>query len=144
MVSIEKIPGSGWYFNLHKSLGLVAAALILMRILWRLAHKPAPLPKSIVMWQVNISRLVHFSLYVCMVLMPLTGYIGASYSKNGITFFGLSLPQWANANHDIAEQFFEIHEIIAWILIALIIFHVLAAFQHLYFKKDGVFRRMWF
>lgn len=144
MTSIEDVPGSSWYFNLHKSLGLVAAALILMRIFWRLTHKSAPLPETVAKWQVKISRFVHFLLYICMVLMPLTGYLGASFTKKGIAFFGWQLPQWVNANHDTAEQFFDIHETIAWILIILISLHVLAAFQHLFFKKDGVFRRMWF
>jgi cytochrome b561 len=142
MTSIEDAPGSSWYFNLHKSLGLIAAALILMRIFWRLTHKPVPLPEPVIMLQVKISRLVHFLLYICMVLMPLTGYLGATFSKHGIAFFGLQLPQWVNANHDVAEQFFEIHETIAWVLIVLISLHVLAAFQHLFLKKDGVFRRM--
>lgn len=144
MTSIEDAPGSSWYFNLHKSLGLVAATLILMRIFWRLAHKPVPLPETVANWQVKISHLIHFMLYICMILMPLTGYLGASYSKDGVAFFGWQLPQWMNANHDVAEQFFEIHETIAWILIALILLHVMAAFQHLFFKKDGVFHRMWF
>jgi cytochrome b561 len=55
------------------------------------------------------------------------------------SFFGLQLHQWANANHDIAEKFFDIHESIAWVLIVLIILHLLAAFQHLFLKKRWCF-----
>jgi cytochrome b561 len=144
MMSIEDQPGSGWYFNLHKSLGLIAATLILLRILWRLTHKIAPLPGSIPKWQAKLARSIHFFLYCCMVAMPLTGFIGASYGGHGVAFFGWKLPDWASKNHDIAKQLFEIHGIIAWVLVVLIAFHVLAAFKHLIINKDGVFQRMWF
>jgi cytochrome b561 len=144
MMEIEDQPGSAWYFNLHKSFGLIAATLILLRLLWRLSHKPAPLPDSVPRWQGKISRFIHFLLYVCMIVMPITGFLGASFSKYGINFFGWQLPEWAAKNHDISEQFFEIHETFAWILVALVILHVLAAIKHLIINKDGVFQRMWF
>mgnify|MGYP003296379857 CR=1 FL=1 len=46
MMAIEEQPGSGWYFALHVSFGLTVAVLIALRIVWRLGHKPAPLPAS--------------------------------------------------------------------------------------------------
>lgn len=144
MMEIEDQPGSAWYFNIHKSFGLIAATLILLRLLWRLSHKPAPLPDSVPSWQAKSSRFIHFLLYVCMLVMPLTGFLGASFSKYGIAFFGHQLPEWTVKNHDIAEQFFEIHETFAWILVVLVILHVLAALKHLIINKDGVFQRMWF
>ena len=41
MMSVEEEPGSEWLFGLHISLGLTAAALIVMRLFWRLRHVPA-------------------------------------------------------------------------------------------------------
>ncbi|CAN5354695.1 cytochrome b/b6 domain-containing protein [soil metagenome] len=144
MMSIENQPGSGWYFNLHKSFGIIAATLILLRLIWVFSHKPAPLPTSVPRWQAKIARGLHMLLYICMILMPITGFIGASFSKHGVAFFGLELPSWGNPNHDIAEQFFNIHGIIAWALVVLITLHLLAALKHLVINKDGVFQRMWF
>lgn len=144
MMSIEDQPNSGWYFDMHKSFGLVAASLILLRIVWRVTHKPAPLPLSVPRWQVKVALLVQGLLYVCMIVMPLTGFIGASFSKHAIVFFGLPLPSWVNPNHDIAELFFEVHETVAWILVALVGLHVLGAFKHLFIDKDAVFQRMLF
>lgn len=143
MISIEKQPNSGWYFNAHKSFGLVAAALILLRLFWRLNHKPAPLPTTVPLWQAKITRLIHWLLYICIIIMPVTGFLGASFSKHGVIFFGLQVPTWVNQNHGIAEQFFEVHKFVAWILITLIVLHVLAAFKHLFINKDKVFQRMW-
>ena len=144
MMSIEDQSGSDWYFNLHKSFGLIAATLIFLRLIWRFTHESIPLPISVPRWQAIIARTIHWLLYVCMFLMPLTGFIGASFSKHGIAFFGLQLPSWVKQNHDIAEQFFDIHGIIAWILVTLVSLHILAALKHLFINKDGIFQRMWF
>ncbi|MDR3492388.1 MAG: cytochrome b [Gammaproteobacteria bacterium] len=144
MMSIEDQPDSGWYFKMHKSFGLIAATLILFRLIWRLFHTPAPLPSSIPLWQAKAARGLHFLLYIFMILMPLTGFLGASFSEHGVNFFSLKLPTWIAENKDISEQFFEAHGIIAWILVTLISLHALAAFKHFFINKDGVFQRMWF
>lgn len=144
MMSIEDQPNSGWYFNLHKSFGLIAAALIIFRLIWRFTHKPASLPPTVPLWQAKLSRAVHLLLYLCMLIMPITGFIGASFSKHGVIFFGIQLPRWVNQSHDIAEKFFEVHEWVAWILVGLVVLHILAAIKHLFINKDNVFQRMWF
>ena len=144
MVLMEGTPETRWYFNLHKSLGLIAAILIFFRLIWRLMHTPAPLPLSIPRWQARLSRLIHVLLYVCMILMPISGFMGASFGKYGILFFGIQLPTWVNQRQDLSEQFFEVHEWVAWILVGLIVFHFFAAMKHLLINKDKVFQRMWF
>ena len=144
MTEIEDDPGSAWFFNLHKSIGLVIAGLVLLRLVWRLGHRPAPLPASLPSWQVSLSRATHWLLYAAMVAMPLFGIIGALLSKKGIVFFGTALPRVFEANHDLAEIFFDAHSITAWILVALVSLHVLAGLKHLLVDKNGVFQRMWF
>lgn len=143
MMSIEREPGADWYFDLHKSIGLIAAALILVRIVLRLRHRPAPLPNTTPAWQRLSSAATHWLLYLCMAILPVTGYIGASLGKKGISFFGSRLPAWAAANHDIAEYFFSIHSITVWILAVLISLHLLAGLKHLIIDRDGIFQRMW-
>jgi cytochrome b561 len=144
MMSIEDEPGSGWYFDLHKSLGIVAAVLILVRAAWRLANTPDALPFNVARWQAAGSRAIHRLLYVAMVAMPLVGIAGAMLSKSGVIFFGSTMPRLFTPNHDLAEIFFTAHSIVAWALVGLISIHVLAALKHLVIDKDGVFQRMWF
>jgi cytochrome b561 len=144
MMSVEDEPGSGRYFELHKSLGLVIAALVAARILWRLTHRPAALPASVPAWQARLSAVTVGLLYALMVLLPITGYLGASYSKHGVALFGLATPQWALPDHDTAEWFFDIHGVLIWVLVALVAVHVLGALKHLLIDKDGVFQRMGF
>ena len=144
MMEIEDDPGSIWFFNLHKSIGLVIAGLVLLRLVWRLGHRPAPLPASLPFWQVNVSRATHGLLYAAMIAMPTFGIIGSLLSKKGIVFFGSALPRVFEANHDLAEVFFDAHSFTTWILVVLVSLHVLAGLKHLLVDKDGVFQRMWF
>ncbi|CAN5351222.1 cytochrome b [soil metagenome] len=144
MMAIEGDSDSAWFFNLHKSIGLVIAGLVLVRLLWRLTHRPAPLPPSVPRWQVSASTAGHWLLYAVMIAMPAFGIIGSLLTKHGIVFFGLPLPKVLEANHDLAELFFQAHSVTAWILIVLVTLHALAGFKHLLIDKDGVFQRMWF
>ena len=79
-----------------------------------------------------------------MIVMPVTGYLGAAHQKSVPKFFGINTPSWAVPNHDLAEQFFTLHSITAWVLVILIIVHALAGIKHLILDKDQVFERMWF
>lgn len=144
MMSIEDEPGSDWYFNLHKSIGVLIVALVLLRLLWRLTHTPTPLPASIASWQVMASKAGHGLLYLAMLAMPFFGIVGTLLSKDETLLFGIALPRMAAPNHDLGEIFFEAHSITAWIFVALIALHALAGLKHLVMDKDGVFQRMWF
>lgn len=143
MLKIEKDPASAWYFDKHKSLGMIAFVLVLLRIWWRAGHRPAPLPATVPRWQVVLAHLTEWSLYGCLFLMPILGFLGASYSEEGVTFFGAPLPAWVPQNHDRSEFLFSLHIGLAWVMVALIALHVAGALRHLLIDRDGVFQRMW-
>lgn len=143
MMWIEHQPGSETLFELHKSIGLVIAALVAVRILWRLTHRPEPLPAG-PPWQARFATVSHASLYVLMVALPITGYVGACYSKAGVHWFGIATPQWTAPDHDTAERYLTAHAVLLWTTVALVVVHVAAALKHLLADKDGVFQRMWF
>lgn len=143
MLSIEETPGSAAYFAWHVSLGLTAAALIALRLLWRLRHRPHPLPPGIPAWQAQTAGLTHALMYVLLLAMPVTGYLGAAFTGKVVAYFGLPLPAWAKTNDALKEQLFTAHGVIAWALVVLVVLHVGAALKHLLIDKDGVFQRMW-
>jgi cytochrome b561 len=144
MMAIEDDPGSGWYFDQHKSFGLLLFALVLIRVVWRSTHKPQPLPATVPAWQKTLAGLTQWLLYGCMLAMPIIGFVGASYTKRGVALFGVRFPAWLTPDHDVAEQFFALHSILAFVLTALIVLHVAASLKHLWMDKDRVFHRMWF
>lgn len=143
MMSVEKEPGSAPLFDLHKSIGFTVFALIAVRIAWRATHRPEGLPDSVPRWQARASALLHGALYAAMVAMPVTGYLGASHQKRAPLFFGLPTPRWAAPDHDVAEQWFGIHSVVAWVLVVLVALHVAAGLKHLLVDRDHVFQRMW-
>lgn len=143
MMAVEDEPGADKYFNLHKSVGILIFGLVLIRAVWRIGHKPAELPASLPKWEVVAASLVQWLLYGCMIVLPITGFIGALYSKSGVTFFGAHFPTGVLPNHDTAEQFFEIHETLAWTLVVLVTIHTVAGLKHLFINRDKVFQRMW-
>ena len=143
MLSIEDKPGSSWYFALHVSLGLTLVALVALRVAWRLGHVPPTLPDSVARWEVKSARASHLLLYLMMVLLPVTGYLGASVSGDPVSYFGLPLPSWSARIDSLKELFFGAHSVLAWTLVVLVAVHVLGAVKHLVKGKDGVFWRMW-
>lgn len=119
-----------FWFLLHKSLGISIAVLILMRVAWRIFHPAPSLPSSIPLWQQKLSGGVHGLLYVLMIAMPLTGYLQSMYSKYDTKLWGIVLPRLAEADPDMREYFSEIHEVLAFTLIALLLLHIGAAVKH--------------
>jgi cytochrome b561 len=119
-----------FWFLLHKSMGITVAAFILLRIVWRLTHKSPPLPASIPTWQQRVSSLVHYLLYGLMIAMPITGYLQSMYSKYDTKLWGITLPRLAEADTVARETFTDIHQILAYLFIALLVLHVGAALKH--------------
>ena len=144
MIDIPKQPVGVrlYWFNLHKSIGLTLALLIAVRIAWRLTRRPPPLPDSVPPWQRRVARASHFLLYVCMVTMPLAGYLGSTFSGYPIKFFGATLPGWGFKDESLKDFFSAVHLTTAWIFMTLIGLHVAAALKHRIVDKDEVFARM--
>ena len=136
-------PLRGPYVNIHKSTGLVLAVLIILRILWRLAHRPPDYPTFIATWERTASKVTQFLLYTCMLLMPLSGYIASNFSKYGVKLFNsITLPPWGTNDPKIYAVFNTTHVITSYLLVTLIVLHLLGAFRHA-LRRDGILARMW-
>ncbi|MGC2164416.1 MAG: cytochrome b [Gallionella sp.] len=143
MVDIPKgTPNRAFYFNLHKSFGVLTAVLILARIYWRLTHSAPPLSTGMPRWTDKAASWSHRLLYLCMVLQPATGYLSSSFNKYGVKFFGVALPNWGWEDAPLRDLFQSYHGLIAVMLVALIAIHIFAAFKHLFVDRDRIFQRM--
>lgn len=64
----------GWFFALHISSGLTILALSVVRVGWRLTHRPPPkLPMQ--RWERWLASGVHVLLYAAMLFVPWTGWV---------------------------------------------------------------------
>jgi cytochrome b561 len=136
-------PARAATINLHKSVGLVLGALIVLRLLWRLRHRPPRWPASLPLWQQRAARLGHHALYACMLTMPLSGYIASNFSKHGIKFFGIALRPWGPDIPAVYSAFNLLHVVTGWLFTALIVGHVLIALKHGLVDRDDTLARMW-
>lgn len=136
-------PARGFWINQHKSVGLVLGLLILARLAWRLRHRPPP-PLPMPAWQRRAAHASHWAMYACMVLMPLSGYLGSNFSKHGIKLFNLlRLPPWGPDDKLLYAIFNQTHAVTAVLLLALIALHLLAVFKHVLIDRDRLLERMW-
>jgi cytochrome b561 len=136
-------PERSLYVNLHKSTGLTLGLLIVVRFLWRWSHEPPPLPASVPTWERIAADVSHRLLYVCMLIMPVTGYIASNFSEWGVKYFNvILLPPWGIEDETIYAFFNGTHVVTSYVFVALIGVHVVSAVRHA-LLRDGVFGRMW-
>lgn len=140
--------------NTHKTLGILAVGLVLLRILWRLGHRPPEFSAAKPPWQRRVARAVHAGLYVVILVMPVSGWIyfsawewASSYPIDVLGWFQMpalapitNLPDDTKKNiHDWAERF---HHWFAYPLYALFVLHVAGAVKGHWFDRDGTLARM--
>jgi cytochrome b561 len=144
MVDIPRnTPARSTFYNLHKSIGVTLAVIILIRAYWRWKHPPPPLPAGTASWIVNAARLSHNLLYALLIFMPTVGFIASNFTKFGVTYFGLfKIGPLFEENKTLYELFNGFHHAAAAVLVAVVAIHIAAALKHLLIDKDGVFYRM--
>lgn len=143
-------PGKFDLYQLHKSFGLSILLLSIVRLGWRLTHRPPALPDTMPGWQVLIARATHWLFYFFMIVTPLVGLAIVSVSPKDIpTFwFGIIpvphigfLEGIANAA-ETETTLIELHKKLAFGILGLFVLHVGAALKHHFVDKDDVLRSM--
>jgi cytochrome b561 len=130
--------------SLHFSIGVLILGVIVVRLIWRAIHgEPTP-EAGIPPWQMRSARVIHWLLYLLLAVVPMLGWINASYRGMPVTFFGLvEMPQLV-ATHDAAWRWTgDIHILVAeYAILPLVGLHVLAALYHYFIRRNRVLQRM--
>ncbi len=141
--------------NTHKSVGITVLGLAIMRLLWRVTHRPPALPAHYKSWEKRASHIVHWLLYALIFALPITGWMHDSAWKLApeIKMYWFGLFEWPRipwimemepaAKEAFHEVMGERHELLGWILIALFLLHVGAALKHQFIDKERELQRMW-
>ena len=128
---------------LHKSIGMTILVLTVIRILWRLNHRPPPQVEGISPGAARIARAVHIAFYTLLVSLPITGWLVSSASPYPLVVWGLlDVPKAviSRTYADIAALF---HEWGSWAFLLLLGLHVAGALKH-HFELDRQYlRRIW-
>ena len=137
----------------HKSIGITVLGLALLRLLWRIGHRPPAMP-AYARWERAAAHAVHGLLYLIMLGLPLTGWIMDSAWKDAAThpmYFWHSF-EWPRIGFIMAldpatkkgihDVFGAAHEILGKILYGLFVLHVAGALKH-QFQGHREIQRMW-
>lgn len=129
--------------KLHKSFGVLALILVILRLVNRSLTTSPALPSDLPKWQKLGAKATHIGLYAAMLTMPISGWLMQNADGRTVKVFGLlSLPQVISADINLYAVFREIHGLVAWLFLAMIFMHIGAALYHGLIKQDGVLPSM--
>ena len=124
--------------------GLTLLTLLLLRLGWKWIN-PKPKTAELTPFEEKASRWTHASLYTLMFVVPMTGWIASSAFGSPTKFFGLFvIPGIIEKSKPLVGPAYWAHFGLAWLLLAIVSLHVIAAFWHHDRKRDNVLRAMWF
>lgn len=128
----------------HKAIGITVLALSVLRVAWRLAHRPPPLPDSIPGWQAAAARISHALFYVLLIAMPLSGWLMVSNAETlrPLTWFGLFDIPYLTISPAVGDAGHDVHVLLAIPFAALVLLHVAAALKHHFVDRNAVLARM--
>lgn len=144
-------------FQIHKSIGLTVLGLSMLRILWRLLHRPPAFAQASSVWVHRAVHTMHWLFYVLMLALPLSGWLYVSTQWRGhgpmnvptLWFSWLEVPHLLSLNKlavdqrgAIAASMVEMHIVLSWTLGGMLLLHVLGAFKHHFIPSESALRRM--
>jgi cytochrome b561 len=134
-------------YNWHKWAGVTFLALTLLRLVWRMTHRPPALPLAVTRtmpgWQHRAYHATHHLMYLLFFAVPLVGWAYSSAAGFPIVWFGqIPLPDLLPANKELAELIKPLHKYLALALMALAGLHIAAAIKHQLVDRDGLLGRM--
>jgi len=133
-----------WFYSLHKTFGILAFALAVIRLLWALSNaKPHPL-NTAKPAQIFVAETVHWMLYAGILITPLAGYLHHLGSAGGADVW-LPIPHslpFIPQTLSFSQLSGILHFLSAALMAISIFLHVGGALFHAIFLKDDTLTRM--
>ncbi|PWJ84276.1 cytochrome b561 [Pseudaminobacter salicylatoxidans] len=131
----------------HKSFGFLILALAALRLLWAATNRWPRRPPALGHGEWMAAKSVQGSLYLLMLVLPLTGWALVSTSTLGVPSFAFNvvvIPDLPMSRSEATEEFWRvIHQWLAYATAAIATGHMLAALRHEFWLRDGILKRMW-
>jgi cytochrome b561 len=137
----ERLPNYAW----HSAIGYDLLALTVLRLLWRWLNPVPAHPAGFPRWEHLAAHWGHIGLYVLILVVSLTGWAVAATARVPITkdLLGVEVPRIVSAlERGTRNMLEETHLVLAYVLAAFVVIHVLATLRHHFAKKNDVLRRM--
>lgn len=128
--------------DIHRSVGILLLFALVFRLGWRIVSTK-PSDDDLAPWERIASALVHWGFYPLLFALLITGYLISTAKGEPVSVFGwfnvpatLQLP----GQEDTAGY---VHWLLAWLTMALVALHALAALKHHFADHSRVLTRMW-
>jgi cytochrome b561 len=136
-------PVSHQLYNTHESLGVVILLVMLLRLLRRGLHPPAPLPHHVPRVFHVVGHGNHVLLYVLLLAQPVVGLLADNADGFQVVWFEvLPLPALVGKHEALAKTLATLHWYGAVLIALLIGAHIGGALYHAVVRRDGVVQRM--
>ena len=136
-------PSYSVFLAIHRPLGIAVLALVVVRLAYRLTHRPPPLPSSLPRSQAFAAKGSQYVLYGLMLAMPLVGWAMLSAARLPIILYGpYQLPPIVPHSPMLYAGLRQLHTVLAYLLIAVWLLHLAGALFHRLVRRDGVFESM--
>ena len=130
-------------YSWHKWAGVTIFLFVLLRLGWRVFHRPPDLPAGMPRWQRSAAEITHVLLYVLMVAIPLSGWLMSSAKGFQTVWFGvLPLPDLLDKNEGLGDALKQLHMVLNFCMAGLVVAHLGAALKHHFIDRDDVLIRM--
>jgi cytochrome b561 len=129
--------------NLHISVGVLILIVAALRLAWRASHPEPPPQDGLPPWQMQSARAAHWLLYALLFVLPVLGWLNASWRGFPVIMFGLELPKLLATRAPGWGWTGDVHALLAtYGLLTLVGLHVAATLYHYFIRRDGVLQRM--
>ena len=143
MTGLDLSPTKLQLFSWHKWAGVTVFMLVVVRLAWRVTHRPPALPAHMPALERFAAHAGHHLLYVLMFAIPLTGWLMSSAKGFQTVWFGvLPLPDLLTKDKALGNLLETVHVVLNYTLIAVLLGHVGAALKHHFIDRDDVLTRM--
>ncbi|MDP1613293.1 MAG: cytochrome b [Sulfuritalea sp.] len=143
MVDLPISPQKLKLYSWHKWAGVTIFLFVVLRLGWRLSHRPPELPAAMPAWQRKAAEATHVLLYLLMFAVPLSGWLMSSAKGFQTVWFGvLPLPDLLRKDTELGDLLQQLHMLLNFSMAALVLAHAGAALKHHFFDRDDVLVRM--
>ena len=126
----------------HMSLGFLLAIVLAIRILWR-SSLGIKIPQTAPALLDRGARALHVLLYALLAVQMPLGFFTRWTDNQPLNVFGLLIPSPLGICSKATGRFIDqLHDLNAWVIVALVAIHAIAALVHYYLWRDGVLQRM--
>jgi cytochrome b561 len=128
--------------DIHRSVGMLLLFGLLLRFAWRLVN-PKPYDAELSPFERAGSRLVHWGFYAVLLALMMSGYLISTADGRPIEVFDwFSVPSLFQKK-GLEDTAGEVHEILAYATMALVVLHAAAALKHHFVDRSNILKRMW-